>query len=114
MRSEPGAERGLIARQWVIGLMLFGGYAACYFGRANFSVAMPLLVEELRRQGMAADEAVVRLGGIYSLGVLAYALGKMLLGGLGDVWGGRRSFLQIGRAHVSTPVTLESRMPSSA
>ncbi len=33
------------------------------------------------------------MGTMTSLGVLAYALGKMFLGGLGDYWGGRISFL---------------------
>jgi len=35
---------------------------------------------------------VIRLGSITSLGVLAYALGKLFLTGLGDFWGGRVSF----------------------
>jgi OPA family glycerol-3-phosphate transporter-like MFS transporter len=93
MTRALGAGRALLPRQLLIVLLLFGGYAACYFGRANFSVAMPLLVDELGRHGVAADAAVVRLGEVYSLGVLAYAIGKIVLGGLGDVWGGRRSFL---------------------
>ena len=39
------------------------------------------------------DAAVLRLGQIASIGTLAYALGKMFLTGLGDLWGGRRNFL---------------------
>ena len=35
---------------------------------------------------MSQDEAIVRMGTIASLGVLAYALGKLFLGGLGDYW----------------------------
>jgi sugar phosphate permease len=35
----------------------------------------------------------VRIGSMVSLGVLAYALGKLFLGGLGDFWGGRRNFV---------------------
>ncbi len=73
--------------------LLFGGYAACYFCRADLSVATPLLVEELGRRGIGHGEALVRMGTISSLGVLAYALGKIFLGGLGDFWGGRRHFL---------------------
>lgn len=87
------ARRTLVARQLLVTALLFGGYAACYFGRADFSVSMPLLVDELARRGIGADVAVVRLGAVYSAGVLAYALGKVLLAGLGDFWGGRRSFL---------------------
>ena len=74
-------------------LLLFGGYAACYYCRADLSVATPLLVEELGRHGLGHDEALVRIGSITSLGVLAYALGKLFLTGLGDYWGGRRNFL---------------------
>ncbi len=79
-------------RQVVTVLLLFTGYAAYYFCRSDLSVAMPLLIEELRRQGMSSDDAVIRLGTISSLGVLAYAVGKLFLTGLGDIWGGRRSF----------------------
>ncbi len=74
-------------------LLLFGGYAACYYCRADLSVATPLLVEELGRHGLGHGEALVRIGSISSLGVLAYALGKLFLTGLGDYWGGRRNFL---------------------
>jgi OPA family glycerol-3-phosphate transporter-like MFS transporter len=73
--------------------LLFAGYASYYFCRSDLSVAMPLLAEELKRTGISADAAMVRLGTIASLGVLAYAIGKFLLGGLGDFWGGRWSFL---------------------
>jgi len=74
-------------------LLLFGGYAACYYCRADLSVATPLLVEELGRHGVSHADALVRIGSITSLGVFAYALGKLFLTGLGDYWGGRRNFL---------------------
>ncbi len=74
-------------------LLLFGGYAACYYCRADLSVATPLLVEELGRHGVSHGEALIHIGTISSLGVLAYALGKLFLTGLGDYWGGRRNFL---------------------
>jgi OPA family glycerol-3-phosphate transporter-like MFS transporter len=74
-------------------LLLFGGYAACYYCRADLSVATPLLVEELGQRGLSHAAAIVRIGSITSLGVLAYALGKLFLTGLGDYWGGRRNFL---------------------
>ena len=84
-------------------LLLFGGYAACYYCRADLSVATPLLVEELGKQGLSHSEAIVRIGSISSLGVLAYALGKLFLTGLGDYWGGRRNFLiGVGGAAVFT------------
>ncbi|HSY05017.1 MAG TPA: MFS transporter [Steroidobacteraceae bacterium] len=74
-------------------LLLFGGYAACYYCRADLSVATPLLAEELARHGVSHGDAIIHIGTISSLGVLAYALGKLFLTGLGDYWGGRRNFL---------------------
>jgi len=56
-------------------------------------VATPLLIEELGQHGVKHADAVIRMGSIASLGVLAYALGKLFLGGLGDFWGGRISFI---------------------
>jgi OPA family glycerol-3-phosphate transporter-like MFS transporter len=52
---------------------------------------------------MGHAEAIVRMGAITSFGVLAYALGKLFLGGLGDFWGGRVNFLiGLGGATVFT------------
>jgi OPA family glycerol-3-phosphate transporter-like MFS transporter len=87
------ATRSLQFRQTITVMLLFGGYAALYFCRADLSVATPLLVEELGRHGVSHAQAIIRMGSIASLGVLAYALGKLFLGGLGDFWGGRVSFL---------------------
>ena len=83
--------------------LLFAGYAACYYCRADLSVATPLLVDELGRHGLSHGEAIIRIGTLTSLGVLAYALGKLFLTGLGDYWGGRRNFLiGVGGAAVFT------------
>lgn len=73
--------------------LLFSGYAAYYFCRADLSVATPLIIADLQRNGMSSDAAVIHVGQIASLGVLAYAIGKLFFTGLGDLWGGRRSFL---------------------
>ncbi len=91
--AGDGRQRELHRRQVLTVVLLFAGYGAYYFCRADLSVATPLLVEELRARGYSAKEALIRIGDISSASVLAYALGKMLLGGLGDFWGGRRSFL---------------------
>src|SRR5450432_3616803 len=80
-------------RQLATILLLFGGYASLYFCRADLSVSTPLIIEELAKRGISHGEAMVHLGGIASIGVLAYALGKLFLGGLGDFWGGRPNFL---------------------
>jgi sugar phosphate permease len=93
VHAEHVTARSLRRGQILTVLLLFGGYAACYFCRADLSVATPLLVEELGRHGISHADALVRMGSISSLGVLAYALGKLFLGGLGDFWGGRRNFL---------------------
>src|SRR5215469_9505910 len=87
------ATRSLPVAQFRTVLLLFGGYAACYFCRADESVSVPYLIEDLGAQGIAHTEAMLRLGQMTSAGVLAYALGKLFLGGLGDFWGGRRNFL---------------------
>jgi len=85
--------RSLRFRQTITVLLLFGGYASLYFCRADISVAAPLLIEDLGRHGVSHSEAIVHLGSMASLGVLAYALGKLFLTGLGDFWGGRWNFL---------------------
>ena len=91
--TADAPSRDLRRRQILTVVLLFAGYAGYYFCRADLSVATPLLVEELRAHGFTPKEALIRIGDISSASVFAYALGKMLFGGLGDLWGGRRSFL---------------------
>lgn len=91
--STAEGTRKLRVQQTIVIALLFGGYASLYFCRADLSVAAPLLARELGRHGLSYDEALVRIGAITSLGILAYALGKPLIGGLGDYWGGRINFL---------------------
>jgi sugar phosphate permease len=85
--------RRLAAYQILTVALLFAGYACYYFCRADLSVAMPMLIEELHSRGLSVPDATVRLGSMASFGVLAYAAGKFLLGGLADFWGGRRNFM---------------------
>jgi sugar phosphate permease len=85
--------KSLRFRQTITVLLLFGGYAALYFCRSDLSVATPLLIDELGKRGISHADALVSMGSIASFGVLAYALGKLFLTGLGDFWGGRISFL---------------------
>jgi len=100
MKSARGSLR--LAQLRTIAL-LFGGYAACYYCRADLSVATPLLVEELGRHGVSHGDALIRIGSVSSLGIAAYAIGKLFLTGLGDYWGGRRNFLiGVGGAAVFT------------
>jgi OPA family glycerol-3-phosphate transporter-like MFS transporter len=98
---DPAGSLGL--RQLLTVVLLFGGYSACYFCRADLAVAAPLLIEELGRRGISHADALVHIGRIASLGVLAYAVGKLFLTGLGDFWGGRPNFLiGLGGATVFT------------
>ena len=100
VNSDPNAARSLHLaqtrrlrfRQTLTVVLLFSGYAAYYFCRSDLSVAMPLLIDHLHVRGMSSNDAVVHLGTIASVGVLAYAVGKLFLTELGDMWGGRRSF----------------------
>ena len=87
------STRALRFAQCRILLLLFLGYASCYFCRSNLSVATPLLLDELARRGISHAEAMVSIGSMASWGVLAYALGKWFLTGLGDYWGGKRNLL---------------------
>lgn len=83
----------LRTRQIIVITLLFCGYAAYYFCRADLSVATPLIIEELARGGMSPAIAMEKIGAISSYGILAYAVCKFFFAGLGDVWGGKRSFL---------------------
>jgi len=95
--------RALRLRQTLVIALLFGGYGSLYFCRADLSVATPLLVDELVKHGASHADAIIRMGSIASFGVLAYALGKLFLTGLGDFWGGRINFLiGLGGATVFT------------
>lgn len=73
--------------------LLFLGYAGYYLCRSDFSVSLPLIIDELAAHGMTPDEARIRLGAIASISVLAYAIGKFFLGGVADFLGGKRNFL---------------------
>lgn len=89
---QQASPRALQTRQTITVALLFAGYAGYYFCRSDLSVAMPLLVDDLHRHGIANNDAVIQMGQLASFGVLAYAVGKLTLTGLGDIWGGWRSF----------------------
>lgn len=89
--APPAEARDRKRRRWETTTVaaLTVGYAAYYFGRANLSVAAPLLLDAFGAQGL--DKAT--LGAIASTGVLLYALGKLVNGVGADFLGGRRLFL---------------------
>jgi len=111
--APGGLARTLGWRQGLTVALLFGGYASCYFCRADLSVASPLLIDELGARGISHADALVHIGQITSLGVFAYAIGKLFLTGLGDFWGGRPNFLiSLGGATVFTLLfTLGGALP---
>jgi OPA family glycerol-3-phosphate transporter-like MFS transporter len=74
--------------QTVTVVTLFVGYAAYYLCRSNLSVATPLLLEEFAGQLKKKD-----IGGVASIGIILYAVGKFVNGPLADYFGGRRLFL---------------------
>jgi OPA family glycerol-3-phosphate transporter-like MFS transporter len=92
---DAAAETDWRLRRWQFATLalLVTGYAGCYLCRSNLSVAMPEIAAGLVEQGYAADEARLALGGVVSLGVLAYALGKFVTGSVADFLGGRRNML---------------------
>ncbi|MFT3882176.1 MAG: hypothetical protein QM703_21315 [Gemmatales bacterium] len=62
-------------------VLLIVGYAGFYLCRSNLSVVMVPLGQELARQDNITYEAAKNsLGRIVSLGVLAYAIGKLIAG----------------------------------
>src|SRR5262245_14974942 len=71
------------------GGVLLLGYAGYYVCRSNLSVAAPRLLAEFGDRGL--DKAA--LGLVSSVGVFAYAVGKLVNGAAGDLIGGRRMFL---------------------
>jgi sugar phosphate permease len=91
-RAAPSLRSLRIAQCRTL-LLLFLGYASCYFCRSNLSVATPLLVDELGRRGVSHADAIISIGSMASLGVFAYAMGKWFLTSLGDYWGGKRNLL---------------------
>lgn len=86
------AARLRIWRASTLGLMVLG-YSGYYLCRSNFSVAMPMIADDLAKVGMSRDVARYNLGMIATAGTLAYAIGKPFAGGLADFLGGRGNFL---------------------
>jgi sugar phosphate permease len=88
--TQPGRLK--IWQGLTVGLMVLG-YAGFYLCRSNLSATMPLITDDMVRQGL--DAAAVRswLGWAVSLGTVGYAVGKFAGGALTDLLGGRRTYL---------------------
>jgi sugar phosphate permease len=68
---------------------LFLGYTGYYLCRSNLSIANASIVEDLATSGITDKN----MANVAALGVLAYAIGKLLNGIIGDFIGGRKIFI---------------------
>src|SRR5262245_4968627 len=91
----PDEGQSYRLRRWqaLTVILIVFGYAGYYLCRSNFSVTLPLIIDDLAAGGLDANSAKLSLGALASIGVFAYAIGKFLSGGLTDLLGGRRAFL---------------------
>jgi sugar phosphate permease len=79
------APRGASRPERVVFATLLTGYASLYLCRANVDAAGPLLQE--------IGYSKAELGQVASTAVFAYAIGKVILGAVGDQIGGKRIIL---------------------
>ena len=91
--ETQNSGRNLARWQGVTIVLLFFGYAGYYLCRSDLSVTLPQIIDELVAKGVSPETARIHLGQVASWGVLAYAIGKFLLGGTADLLGGKRNFL---------------------
>ena len=89
----PPISRRLLHWQYITVALLVTGYAGYYFCRSNLSVSITMIEDEFVSLGWDRNDAKVALGDMVSWGVLVYAFGKFISGGIGDFLGGRRNFL---------------------
>jgi MFS transporter, OPA family, glycerol-3-phosphate transporter len=85
------SESATKLRRWqqITGISLFVGYAGYYLGRSCLAIATPLMVEQESAHGLTKEQ----IGLIASVGVLTYAVGKVVSGLIVDYIGGRQMFL---------------------
>jgi sugar phosphate permease len=81
--AVPSDER---LRSWQLRIfgLLWGGYASYYLCRVNFAVAQPLILREFPAWTSA------QIGSIPSIYAVAYAVGQIVNGTLGERYGARR------------------------
>jgi MFS transporter, OPA family, glycerol-3-phosphate transporter len=75
----PDEEQSYRLRRWqaLTVILIVFGYAGYYLCRSNFSVTLPLIIDDLAARGLDANSAKVSLGAVASIGVFAYAIGKL-------------------------------------
>src|SRR5687768_2892587 len=79
----------LCSWQTITLVVLFVGYVGYYVCRSNVAVAAPIWLGEFKSLGLTKTS----LGWMQTVGVLMYALGKVINGPAIDYVGGRRFFL---------------------
>ncbi|WP_158267579.1 MFS transporter [Adhaeribacter arboris] len=79
------------SKPWQIStaICLFVGYSGYYLCRSNLAIAAPLIIQEYAAVGVNK----VVMGQIAALGVVFYAVGKVINGVLGDFIGGKKVFI---------------------
>jgi OPA family glycerol-3-phosphate transporter-like MFS transporter len=78
-------------RRWqqITAASLFVGYAGYYLGRSCLAIATPMMVDPSASHGLTKAQ----IGLVASVGVLTYAIGKVINGLIADYLGGRQIFL---------------------
>jgi sugar phosphate permease len=91
--------------------LLFGGYAALYFCRADLSVGTPLLVEDLAKHGVSHDAA-----GLSAIFPAVGAVSVLIAGWLSDRLGsrGRSLLLLVGFTATAGMLLLLTLIPLTA
>jgi OPA family glycerol-3-phosphate transporter-like MFS transporter len=89
--ASSNSPPGIRLRRWqlITGVSLFVGYAGYYLGRSCLAIATPLMIDDKSAYGLSKEQ----IGLIASVGVLTYAIGKVLNGLIVDYVGGRQMFL---------------------
>jgi sugar phosphate permease len=90
--EQPPSKR-LVRWQIATLTLMVISYSAYYLCRATLPVLMSSIIDELAAKGISHTEAKIRVGYIASMGILAYAIGKVVSGNLADLLGGRRGLL---------------------
>jgi MFS transporter, OPA family, glycerol-3-phosphate transporter len=99
-------------RRWqkITAACLFVGYAGYYLGRSCLAIATPLMVEGGAAHAFSKDD----VGKIATIGVVTYAIGKVISGLIVDYVGGRQMFLfgMVATVACTAAFGLSSSMPA--
>ncbi|MBC7922052.1 MAG: MFS transporter [Ferruginibacter sp.] len=86
---SPSRRKSLPYWQTTTAVGLFVGYSGYYLCRSNLAIATPLIIQEFGSRGINKEV----MGQIASVGVIFYAVGKVVNGILGDFVGGKKIFV---------------------